>query len=152
MRRLAASGATRATLCATAEGGWLARALEELRRFSAAEVATGLAPELLVGTADAADAAAADAADAATLLELQELGELLRRLQVTLSLTLTALTPALALTTLTLTTLTLATLTLTTLTLTTLTLTLTLTTCCRRRGVALGCTAGVRCWCRSTAL
>ena len=81
MRRLAASGATRATLCATAEGGWLAGALEELRRFSASEVATGLAPELLGGTADAADAAAADAADAATRLELAELAELLRRLQ-----------------------------------------------------------------------
>ena len=81
LRRLAASGATRATLCATAEGGWLAGALEELRRFSTAEVATGLAPELMGGTADAADAAAATAADAATLHELRELGELLRRLQ-----------------------------------------------------------------------
>ena len=81
LRRLAASGATRATLCATAEGGWLAGALEELRRFSASEVATGLAPELLGGTADAADADAAAAADAATRLELAELAELLRRLQ-----------------------------------------------------------------------
>ena len=81
LRRLASSGATRAEHCATAEGGWLAGALDDLRRISAAEIATGLPPELIGGTADAADAAAAAAADAATLRELGELGELLRRLQ-----------------------------------------------------------------------
>ena len=81
MRRLASSGAARAERCATAEGGWLAGALEDLRQISTSEIATGLPPELIGGTADAADATAAAAADAATLRELSELAELLRRLQ-----------------------------------------------------------------------